>query len=452
MYTHYGDRMTGIVDGTDGKVLFCSDKYLFTFMTRERLEKEQSETITPEDGFVFATAHNGKKVAIYTGNRALKIDRYQSTISFHTDLFFVSEFPVAKMDLRSFRFISFRGGVLDRLKPFNPIKADFNKENEDIISVERSMKSETHSFPTPDGLCEITTGVFPADSSGEDSMTLKDESYLSLKFEEEQPLSSFSKHFQHIRRLVSFLTNRTDTPFREIQIRTEYEGCFLPQMQVFVHDKDNERIAPHYNSCITFDKLGSGIATLLEIFYNSKKNKPSYSLGFIPSSDDTWWIVTDDTVRAVSSALECEADLDKELTGVQSLPLHELCSKVEETVKEHREQHKGQPVLTDGTYNLIFGSIRHWSMSAFDRISFIFHKHEEALEKLPRYRNAFISDDDIHSFISYRNNISHGTYREMTQQIRNTTLILEMLVYCCLLARIGVSKSIIEEICSMHIE
>ena len=416
------------------------------------MENEQSETITPEDGFVFATAHNGKKVAIYIGNRALRIDRYQSTISFHTDLFFVSEFPVAKMDLRSFRFISFRGGVLDRLKPFNPIKADFNKENEDIISVERSMKSETHSFSTPKGLCEITTGVFPADSSGEDSMTLKDESYLCLKFEEEQQLSSFTKHFQHIRRLVSFLTNRADTPFREIQITPEYKDCFLPQMHVFVHDKENECTAPHYNSCITFDKLGSGIATLLEIFYNSKKNKPSYSLGFIPSSDDTWWIVTDDTVRAVSSALECEADLDKELAEVQSLPLHELCSKVEEIVKEHREQHKGQPVLTDGTYNLIFGSIRHWSMSAFDRISFIFHKHEKALKKLPRYQNSFISDDDIHAFISYRNSISHGTHREMTQQIKRTTLILEMLVYCCLLARIGVSNSVIEEICSKHIE
>lgn len=444
--------MTGIVEGTAGRVLFCSDKFLFTFMTRERLEKGQSETITPEDGFVFATAHNGKRVAIYTGNRALSIDAHQSTLQFYTELFFVSEFPILTMDLRTFRFISFRGGVLDRLKPFDPIKAGFSEENEDIISVERSMKSKTHSFSTPNGICEITTGVFPADSSSEDSMTLKDEAYLTLTFEKNQPLSSFTKHFQHINRLVSFMTFRTDVTYGEIQIIPDLDGHFTPQMHVFVYYKENEKTAPHYNSCVSFDVLGAGIASLLDIFYNSKQKKPSYSLGFIPSSDDSWWIVTDDTVRAVSSALECEADLDKELTKVQSLPLHELCSKVEETVKEHREQHKGQPVLTDGTYNLIFGSIRHWSMSAFDRISFIFHKHEKALKKLPRYQNSFISDDDIHAFISYRNSISHGTHREMTQQIKRTTLILEMLVYCCLLARIGVSNSVIEEICSKHIE
>ena len=32
------DKMTGIVDGTEDKVLFCNDKYEFTFMTSKLLD------------------------------------------------------------------------------------------------------------------------------------------------------------------------------------------------------------------------------------------------------------------------------------------------------------------------------------------------------------------------------------------------------------------------------
>lgn len=450
MYPHYGNRMTGIVEGTEGKVLFCSEQYLFTFMTRERLEKRQSETITPEDGFVFATAHNGKQVAIYTGPREIEIDAPLSTVQLHTELFFVSEFPIHNADLRSFQYISFRGGVLDRLKPFNPIEASYDENNEDIISVERSMTSTQCNFSTQEFSCEVKIGVVPVDYSDVDSMTLKNEAYLSLKFDKGQPISSFFRHYQHVRRLVSFMTYRTDTPFNAIQIIPSHEDVFSPMMYVFVHYKENEKSAPQHNSCITFDMLGDGVARLLSIFYNSKQKKPSYSLGFIPSSDEDRWVVTDDTVRSVSSALECEADIDEEVGAQQVVALSELCNSVKSVVEEHRDKHRHSPVLTEGTYNLIFGSIRHWSNSAFDRISFLFHKHEKALKLLPRFRNSPISDEDIHAFISYRNNISHGTYQEMTPQVKKATEVLEMLVYCCLLHRISVSDDTIEQVCSKH--
>ena len=58
-----------------------------------------------------------------------------------------------------------------------------------------------------------------------------------------------------------------------------------------------------------------------------------------------------------------------------------------------------------------------------------------------------LSDEDIRFFVKYRNDITHGSYRVMDQKIALTAYLLQGLVYCCLLTRIGISRDKVTSLC-----
>lgn len=60
---------------------------------------------------------------------------------------------------------------------------------------------------------------------------------------------------------------------------------------------------------------------------------------------------------------------------------------------------------------------------------------------------AKISDKDIQEFVKYRNNITHGSHRMMNRKIATTAFMLQGLVYCCILSRIGIGKAEIYRLC-----
>ena len=61
------------------------------------------------------------------------------------------------------------------------------------------------------------------------------------------------------------------------------------------------------------------------------------------------------------------------------------------------------------------------------------------------------SDEDISALIKYRNSITHGRYGIISDQVARATLVMEHLVYCCLLHRVGVPDQNIEEICKQYL-
>lgn len=59
-----------------------------------------------------------------------------------------------------------------------------------------------------------------------------------------------------------------------------------------------------------------------------------------------------------------------------------------------------------------------------------------------RFRENYnsIDYDDINNFVKYRNSITHGRYKVLDEKIAFTAVILEGLVYCCILTRIGMEE------------
>ena len=244
------------------------------------------------------------------------------------------------------------------------------------------------------------------------------------------------------------MTHRQRNHFERIVIApsTDDQNWFLKRSEVHIRIVDEASSNSLHH--ISFEDIGDSVASLLEIIYNSKERKPSYSLGFIPRNDESASYFTDDYVRAVCAGLECEIAQDKSIHSDQEKELKKLCASVTDLIKEHENEHHDSPVLTEGTYALIRGSVEHWSKSAYETYCILYHKFDDAMLSYQQYMHPAVSDEDIRAFVKYRNGITHGTYQEVTQEIIRTTMTMEALVYCSILNRIEVPTQKIVELCS----
>lgn len=78
----------------------------------------------------------------------------------------------------------------------------------------------------------------------------------------------------------------------------------------------------------------------------------------------------------------------------------------------------------------------YWSQSLSDKICSLYHKF---LPEMIEVSQSIISDEDIKAFVKYRNDVTHGRHRIMTEKIARTAYSLSGLIYCCFLTRIGIS-------------
>ena len=58
-----------------------------------------------------------------------------------------------------------------------------------------------------------------------------------------------------------------------------------------------------------------------------------------------------------------------------------------------------------------------------------------------------ISDEQIQKFVKYRNKITHGSWKVLDEEVAVTAYVLQGLVYCSILKRMGLSQEKIIQLC-----
>lgn len=432
--------MSGIIEDNDGT--FFRDGYRVTLMPLKLPLSAEVTTITPQNGYLHVTSYRGKKCAFYAGDKPFPI---YSDIDLTIPIFIESYMPIMSNDLHHFFVIEFSGGALNLLRKERLSLPQYSHDATGHVSFDRLIEKAEYEMSIGGKKCKVTIGVAAKDSGSDYTLSFNSVSYLSLAFDEMQTLDTIRQHYQHVNRLISVMTNRADNHFDEIAIYTvpsDDERFYSSKAVVSIQDNDNGQVRGF--PCITFSDLGECAVKLLELFYNSKEKKPSYSLGFIPRNEREHYRVTDDIIRAVASAMECELTFYKDADSAQKEALDILCAEVKALVKDHRDRHKEDPILTSGTYDLIFGNITHWSMTAAEKMIWLYQRFSDAMED--QSQRSCLSDADIRGFVRYRNNITHGNYSVLDRDVMRTTIALEKLVICSLLERIGVPHSTIIEL------
>lgn len=422
---------TGVLINNN-RITFYLDDYCATFMNTE----SSTYTIPQDDFFIFGSDYHNYNIAIHKGNIPIQICKEQRL---KINAYIVATDNMLPNDWSGFDCIVFKGGTLNQLFCCNAItKGEISdgkvtyKYNDDSLSFDIEV----------DGCkCELKIYSYISEHFGFDGITLTNNIvHMSLKFSEKQPLNDVFKHISKIKELLSFMTFRQNIVFDEIDLYHNDKN--VSKMKVFVKELYVATEKKIHNN-LTFYDIQECVTPLLSMLYNNKEDKPSYEIGFIPSSDKDSGYMNDNKVRLICSALECELSFVDDLKVEEDAKLLLLIKDIKDMVKEHRN---GPNKLDSKTYDLIFGSINHWTMSVSDRICILYHRFEQEMLKLMP-SDIHIGDEQIQKFVKYRNKITHGSWKVLDEEVSITAYVLQGLVYCSILKRMGLSQEKIMRLC-----
>lgn len=420
--------VTGFIPYEDSAIAFYLKDYQMTILDTKEMDFDSSKCMENNDGFIHCRSHRGLQLSVFVDHYKVHVNGYGRI---NTAIYIIGN-SYSIQPVTSFSTILFRGGTLNKL--FDPKALNIDLKRGEDIPVRQIDDSVKYEFATEDFHCIVSVQSNVTGKAGAEGNALQnDEVILTMQFDREQPFSTIKKHYFCIMNCLSFMTNRNNVGVDRIQLISDGKSDIEKHyFDVYVKN-DKELTQKSRYRCISFSDLGESLSDLLQLLYSNENNKRKISLGFFPESDKEYGMVSNELIRSVCAAIECEAryiTIDEE----SSNSIDELREQVKSVIKKYRKEHKGDDKITERTYGLIFGSLDYWSLSATDKAIKMYHLHEEAMQSFP------LDDQDIANLIKHRNGITHDADQYISHEIAETTIKLRTLIFCCLLRRIGVSE------------
>lgn len=436
------EPLTGVIETDNKAYSFYLKNYSMVFMDAV-VNSDITSTLKPTDGFAQAYTHNGHKMLIYIGKHDFPV---LNTMKMGIPSYIISTSNILDYDLSYYDGIEFVGGTLSKLKHPYALETKYDEDTKRTY-IEKKDDTQTFSFTTDEFTCEVKIGSYTSEKRNLESKSItNDKIYFKMLFNRKQSTSSVYEHYSKICELMSFLTNRKSVGFDEVYLLQNNipigltKGTGKTAKVLIEQNAVLTQKQPYHN--LGFELLGDSVGNLLTILYSQEERKKSYSLSFYPEDDEHSTMVNNQTVRDVCSALECEVSFVEKIKNEEEKRIKALKKKIQPIIDEHK---LSEDKLKDKTYSLIESSMSHWSMAAADQIKALFHLYDEEMKLIAAKSHMTIGDDEIDSFVKYRNDITHGSYRVLDHTIAFTTHLLACLVYCCVLTRIGVNKENIKQ-------
>ena len=429
---------SGIITSENRNHVFHANGYTFTFMDSVANSRDMNTLIPSPDGFIYGKLHDGHDIGIYIGKqKEFPIYRNRRLI---TGAYYVMQHQSDNSDIAGLWGVEFCGGTLNALLNRSQKSCDY--AGDDKIVVDDPDITRTYTLNVGSEVWHLTIGAHSKWSSGVNGVHVNDAGvHLRIVFPCKKTEGEFFNIHTAFKELLSFLTFRKNVGFDEIYFlnATDEYGYNMRRAQVYIRN-DETITSKDWFQCISFDDLGSCLPALVDLML--RNNEKDYMLGFLPQNDTNVMRMSPMRLREVCSALECELSFVDGLQATEEKNLSELIKQVKSLVKAHRSTSSR---LHDKTYDVIFGSINHWSLAAADQIYLLYRRYEDILINITNASHD-IGVDEINRLVKYRNSITHGRHRIIDEDIGVTAYILQGLVYCCILTRIGMDRETIKSL------
>ena len=436
------DKLTGVLDFGSCKMPFFKNDFIFDFTTLDVSPLQHwlpAETKETNEGFVTGYTHSGHYIAVYTGQ---EIFRVNATSSIHTFLYITSKGNAGDMWCgQSFDGITFCGGCVDKIYHANAIESDgLFTEKEITLKLNNTRKEFCFEDSNKEKIKTIFSINVSMNRSIERGFSIKEDGqFLNVSFENKRTLKDVPIIIQNISRIISFLMFRQDLHFDKIFLtrktdRADYEPVAI------VHLERKSETQKSITRTLSVHNLGETCENFLSLVWNNSMGTTSY----IPEKDSDAKMIKAIDIKEICSALEYEIDHTEGILSEEDLSLKSLVEEIKKVVKEHRNSDNPLP---QKTYDLIYGSISHWSQSLSNQIIALWQKHKDAIDAISSRISVELTDGKIEAFVKYRNKTSHGNNLVLSQDIANTAILLECLIYCNVLSRAGMEEGNIVEIC-----
>lgn len=424
---------TGIIPCGDEVIMFYTEGYKFTFMRYVTGKSCDFVYLPVTDGYVLGVTHDNFQIAIYVGDLKPKIYEKYSVIA---GGYLVSDSNVYNYEYK-FDNIIFTGGTLNSL--YSPHCLQYDRSDKVAKYNDDSLK------------CYGVLGDINSEISVYSDFLTRDRNVISngtinlkIKLEKELMLTDIISYYIKIKNILSFMTFRGNVGFEKICLYHKIDDKHFGSFSLFVNNESIELTSKKHSHSLNFDDLNTKTSSLFELFFKKESKKPFYMLEFIPKDDATKSVITNDVIRQVCSSLECELRYFKSQDYDEDKRLALLIGEIKGVVNKHR---KGENALEKKVYDRIYGSMKNWAVPLAVKVNRMYLYHKSVLSNI--IGNIIVDDETgerlINEFIKYRNDITHVNNFCLNQEVADTAAIMECLVYCRILERIGFTNEEIAE-------
>ncbi|WP_026519393.1 hypothetical protein [Butyrivibrio sp. FCS006] len=432
------DSFTGfIIDGKQ-KYPFYAAKQIFHFIPEgfgifaNAIKRE----IHCEDQFMYGYTTDGFQIALYAGTDKKEIT---ANYSLQPGIFFLSRANCHHYDMTTFEAVEFRGGTLNNLYE-NKVESTSFDEKRSVFIREYKQFIQNHHLELGDNKCNLNVFSIPSKSNPQ-IMDL----CLRFEFDNELPLIYVKRIFHDISELCRLLTNRENVGFDSIELykiddKTQKWLGFAEGIAYYPYDLFTQKA---FQKNVLLEHIEKQLPNIIGLIDEDKVRKPKYNFDFMPESDEDAYVISNDKIKNVCSSLECEMSFIKDWNSEKDSSLRVLLEDVKKVINNHR---KSEIRLDDKTYENIFSSMSHWDMPSAVKMGILYEKHRTFMEYYEKKWHMQCGAEHINALVKYRNDVTHGRYRNLDSDIVGTAFILMALSYCCFWERMGLDSNIITEL------
>lgn len=425
------NKLTGMVDSSDGPVLFICDGFRFLFLTDRAVDWFSEKSITliaDKNGYLHGLTHQSRSIYIHAGRDLI----IQSKLYFHTSHYYMCVEDLSEYDFENFRGIRFISGSLHKV--FLP-SAVMVEELDDGLKVK--IVSDLNEYKVvvcgKKSTLGIKSNIVEHHSREEGNRISNDTVKLDLIFDENAPISIVQTAYRSIVALCRFMTGRKNVGFDKISILIDvddHNGKPYPAIDCFFEANAESPTNRPSIECIQFPEISKEIERIMEIISSKGRTLSCVWMDFLNADDTIPFIMTDTKIKEIISSFESATNLvkidvtaDKEVVNFKKY--------IKTIVKDHKSS--PERLMEDSSYDNFLSYIGKWKTTTADLIISAYAKYTNALNNFVIPKEFRLSSEGVYALIKHRNDVTHGRISEITKQKLYTALQVMALTYCCIL-------------------
>lgn len=387
------------------------------------------------DNVLFGITDNNYNIAIKIGASQQGMNCIVASVYY----FVIGTASLINYDLSKFYKVLFVGGNINSIIDPTIIYEDVVVPNGDdkaffinfkpVQEVSYSVQTKLNNI---DVMFERT--IYPYEKRKGNNLGITN-SVLSLRFFENQDISTLNQWITFVSRLISLLVG---------QKNIECESCSIffkaekddGTANVYFNLKQNERCDKKSIRCISLINLDNNLEKLLKLIADN-----DFSVEFLPKTNDDTKFITYEDIKNICTALEFEYE-KSDICKQKNNDIKELVDNVKSMVKTFRES---TTKLSEKFYQYINSNIETWQFPATEKFISLLKENETLIRNVLSNKDAELLENDIQQFVKFRNLITHGKKPAFNSDILGTAFSLKYMIYICVLKRIGLSDKEIEE-------
>ena len=427
------EKLTGMVNGSDGPVIFICDGFHFLFLANRPMEwfsTESTTLITDKNGYLHGITHQNRSIYIHAGRNI----KFGSKLDLHTSHYYLCDSGLSEYSFEDFRGLRFVDGSLHKV--FLPRATSVERTDDGLkVNVVNDLNEYKVKVCDRSSTIRIKSDIIEHHSIESGSRISNDTVKLDLIFDENAPISIIQTAYKSIVALCRLMTGRINVGFDKISLLIDvddYDGYPYPAIECFFEANTDSPTNRSSHDCIRFPELSNReIAGIMETI-SSKGNRLSCVwMDFLVSDNSTLFIMTDTKIKEIISSFESAMEL-VEIKVVIDKGTENFKKYIKKVVKDQKRSPKR--MMDESMYDNFLNYMGKWNTTnTADQITSAYARYMDVLINLSIPNEYRLSKEGVLALIRHRNDVTHGRINEMSKHKMFTALQIMATTYCCIL-------------------